>query len=45
MTDGDTKKSSMLSLPDWKDYVIAFLLTLFGVVAVYILMAGSYDHE
>ena len=45
MTDGDKKKSSMLSLPGWKDYVIAFFLNLFGVIAVYILLAGSYDHE
>mgnify|MGYP001310373155 CR=1 FL=1 len=43
--DDKPKKSSMLSLPDWKDYVIAFFITLFGVIAVYIVMAGSYDHE
>lgn len=43
--DDNPNKRSMLSLPGWKDYVIAFFITMFGVAAVYLLMAGSYDHE
>lgn len=39
------KQCTVLGLPGWKEYLLSFIITVIGIIVIYIISGGAYDHE
>ena len=39
------KQCTALGLPGWKEYLLSFIITVIGIIVIYIISVGAYEHE